>query len=400
MVLKNRTYHLEPLSSRYHARLVYAATQYYYKGDTALKKTTNWIGFDIAKDSIYVGLLLDANMNIRQIPTKEFPRTEAGLDACMDWVYQLMHDHFGEQVSVRAIMDSTGRYSMEWISWILKSYPALEPSIMNPLQLKNYANSLALRNKTDSMDARMHACFGYERQPKPYEPLETQYVELRELNRQRTALTEELVSARNRFNDGNTSKATQRVQKSHIKFLKKLIDRLEKSMKEVVDSNPQLTTDVKLLLSIPGIGILTAMTILGELGDLRRFGSARELSAFSGLSPSRVQSGKWEGKTRISRKGSPHLRHKLWMPALSTVLGDNDLAKTYNRLIDRGMAKKGALCAVMRKTLVLARALIVHQVPYENDYHEKRLSQIRNNNPVENSKNTCGKTPNKHRKTA
>lgn len=365
-----------------------------------MKNTMNWIGFDMAKDTVEAGLLLDANRDIRQMPTHEFPRTEAGLDACMNWANQLMQDLFGEQVPIRAIMDSTGRYSMEWAAWILKNYPELEPSIVNPCQLKNFAKSLALRNKTDSMDARMHACFGLERQPKPYEVLEKEYVELRELSRQRTAIKEELVSARNRYNDRNPSKAVQRIQKSHISQLNRLIDRLEKAMKKVVDSKPQLTQDVKLLITIPGVGELTAMTILGELGDLRRFGSARELSAFSGLSPSKVQSGKWVGKTRISRKGSPHLRHKLWMPAQATVRGENDLAKTYHRLVEGGLAKKGALCAVMRKTLVLGRALIIHQVPYENNYHEKKLIQIRNNNPVENSRQTCGKTVKKHRKTA
>ncbi len=81
-----------------------------------------------------------------------------------------MQDHFGEHVSVRVIMDSTGRYSMEWAMWILKNYPELEPSFVNHYQLKNYGNSLALRNKTDSMNARKHASFGYERQPKPYKP--------------------------------------------------------------------------------------------------------------------------------------------------------------------------------------------------------------------------------------
>jgi len=184
--------------------------------DFAMKNINNWIGFDIAKDAVDVGLLLEGNHDFRQMPTKAFPRTEAGLIACMDWVYQLIYDHFGEQSPVRAIMDSTGRYSIEWTSWILKSYPELKPSIMNPLQLKNYARSLALRNKTDSLDARMHACFGHERQPKPYEPFETHYVELRELSRQRTVIMNELVSARNRSNDGNTSKTVLRIQNSHI----------------------------------------------------------------------------------------------------------------------------------------------------------------------------------------
>ncbi len=89
-----------------------------------------------------------------------------------------MQDHFGEHVSVRVIMDATGRYSMEWAMWILKNYPELEPSIVNPYQLKNYGNSLALRNKTDSMDARKHASFGYVRQPKPYKPRTNLFLQL------------------------------------------------------------------------------------------------------------------------------------------------------------------------------------------------------------------------------
>lgn len=338
-----------------------------------MKKTKDWIGIDVAKDSFDVGLLLDGNTEFKNIRLNDFSRTENGLRECMRWVKQCCLDS-GRKVGqpLRVIMDSTGGYSMQLILWILKIYPELQPALINPTQLKSFGMSLGLRNKTDEVDARKHALFGYERQPKPFQPLEPDYIELRELTRQRTAFTEELVSARNRASCESSSKSVRRIQKSHINQLEKLIARMDENIKKIIKSNNRLQKDVKLLLTIPGIGFLSTAVILGELGDLRRFGTARELSAFSGLSPSRYQSGTKEKKSRISRKGPSHLRYKLYMPALATIRGDNDLARVYNRLVKNGKPKKSALCAAMRKLVVLSRSIIVNQVPFENNFEQKR----------------------------
>jgi len=341
-----------------------------------MKKTQNWIGIDVAKASFDVGLLLNGNKVFKEIQLAHFPRTEEGFHDCMRWVKQCCDD--SEQIvddPLRVVLDSTGYYSMQLVSWIFKNYPELKPSIINPSQLKYFGAGLALRNKTDEVDARKHALFGYERQPRPYDPLDPHYMELRELNRQRTTLREELVSARNRASCEVVTLSVRRVQKSHINHLEKLIARIEDRIKKVVNSNDQLKNDVKLLLSIPGIGLISATVILGEFGDLRRFGTAREISAFSGLSPSRYQSGKKEKRSRISRKGPSHLRYKLYMPALASTRGDNDLARVYNRLVENGKPKKSALCAVMRKLVVLSRSIIVNQVPYENNFEQKRRAK-------------------------
>ena len=125
----------------------------------------------------------------------------------------------------------------------------------------------------------------------------------------------------------------------------------------------QYREQVKLLRSIPGIGILIAMEILVELFSIRRFASASQLAAFMGLTPSQHSSGEHIRMGRITRNGKGHLRAMLTEASWILIGKDQFLAKKYETLKHRAGAKR-AIVAIARKLIVRVRRVLLDGVPY------------------------------------
>jgi transposase len=323
-----------------------------------------WIGIDVAKATVEAAILLPDG----QAPTKRFARTPEGMAALVDWARALAPG----DASLRACLETTGRYSVEAIAWLVKADASLAPACVHALHAKRFAQSLGLRNKTDAVDARMLARMGAERRPAPHEEPRPVVAELRALVRERRVLVEERTRLKNRSGEKTTIAALRRSWKAQEKALDAQIKALEAEIKRVVKNDEELARDVEQLCTIPGVGHLTAVTVLAELGDLRRFATSRQLSAFAGVSPRRYESGtSVRGRTRMSKKGSPTARAALYMAAVSAATHKGGaFTGFYQRLVGAGKEPKAALGAVMRKLLVLMRALLVrgevYRRPVEN----------------------------------
>jgi transposase len=97
--------------------------------------------------------------------------------------------------------------------------------------------------------------------------------------------------------------------------------------------------------------------------------SAKELTAYAGLAPHHHQSGtSVKKKSRIDKRGNARLRKALYMPALVAAQHHPVLRCFYQRLLDRGKPKKVALVAVMKKLLLLCRALLITQQPFNLNF--------------------------------
>jgi len=153
-------------------------------------------------------------------------------------------------------------------------------------------------------------------------------------------------------------------QQSLARVLRSYVDLLLTHMDILTDIRAQITEKAKLtpaftlLLSIPGVGELTAATIISEIGDISRFSTAKKLVAFAGLDPSVYESGKFKSShNRISKRGSTHLRKALYQAASAGVRKSNGspnnsiLHDYYIKKVDEGKAKKVAIIAVAHKLL-------------------------------------------------
>jgi len=125
-----------------------------------------------------------------------------------------------------------------------------------------------------------------------------------------------------------------------------------------------------------GIGFIVATVVIGELGDLRRFRKARQLTAFAGVSPRIYQSGtSVNGRPRMCKKGSPRIRHVLYLAALTAVRANNDLQHTYQRLLDQRKPPMVATGTVTSKLLVVMRAMLITETPCDPDRQLNRKRQ-------------------------
>lgn len=334
---------------------------------------THWVGLDVAKASFDAGLVRSgqhyALTRLRDVPAKSFARTPEGVATFLSWLDELLED---DQNHVRVCMEATGAYSTELAVWLLEQRPALQPAIVTPRHTANFIKSLGLRNKTDQLEARALAFYGLERRPVPYEPLTPERAELRELSRYRDALVQQKVAETNRAQEPQCSPVVRRLQKKRLHLVRADIERVEAAMKQIVNETPQLKHDVERLCSIYGVGFITAAIVLSELGDLRRFERARQLTAFAGLNPRIIQSGSSVRKrARMCKQGNPRLRQALYLAAVTAIRGDNDLQQIYQSIQEQGKPKKLALGAVMRKLLTIMRAMLIYEKPFD-PYHKRR----------------------------
>jgi len=339
---------------------------------------TAWAGLDVAKGTfdaaVHPAWIPGRPVPLPDLPKASFPRTGEGVARFVEWLDGTTPPAAG----VRAVMEATGRYSVELAELLSAARPSLAPAIVDPKSACHFARSLRLRNKTDRSDAAALARFGAERCPEPWCPPTPEYGELQEMSRQRAFLVESLVTARNRLAETEAVPAVARVQKQVVTGLEKALARIEELMRKHVAKRPGLAGAVRRLDTIPGVAFVTATTVLGELGDLTRFPTSRSLSAFAGLSPRRFESGtSVHGRTRMCKQGSPRVRQILYMAAIAAVRRPNNrLARSCAAMVEAGKPRMLALGATMRKMLVIMRAMLANGTDYHDEPAPKRQGSV------------------------
>ena len=270
------------------------------------------------------------------------------------------------------IIEPTGGYEAQLVAeayrrgwWVTQ---------VNPLDVRRWAQGRGKRVKTDRADALVLAQFGLETNPAPQQPLDEATAELDSLLRRQIDLEKLLHSERNRLAQaGLNPKRSPTIQQSIqrlIEALEQELSTIQHEIEHLIAKHADLTHQLKLLLSVPGIGVKIAPALLVAL---HRFfaktsgqGTAKQFTAFLGLDPAPFESGASVRKhTTISRKGDGLLRSKLFLGALGGVRGKNPLRSFYQSLLARGKAKKLALVAASRKILVWALAVFTQDSPFD-----------------------------------
>lgn len=324
-----------------------------------------WCGLDISKNKFDAAFHpAEKNIAFAEIPTRAFPRSLEGMQTFYDWL-----DALESSDGVRIIMEATGRYSLEIASWMIADRPEYRPAIVNPRHAAAYHTSLGLRNKTDQVDCRALAKMGVERNPPAYQPLSPVRESLQALTRQRVAYVEERTATKNRMGECVPIPFLQKLHENHIEHLEKAIARIERELKDLLEKDERISHDMVLLQSIPGVGFVTAVTVVAELGDLAGFTRSRQVTSMVGVSPQIHTSGtSVHGRTKLSKQGNVHVRNVLYMAAKTAAMWNPHMAAVYQRLREKGKSHKSALGAVMRKLLVLMRALIIGRNMYDPEW--------------------------------
>jgi len=154
-----------------------------------------------------------------------------------------------------------------------------------------------------------------------------------------------------------------------IEMINKQKKDAEKTIYEYVETNPH----AKLLCSMPGIATYSALTIMAEIGDIRRFNGSNQLVSFGGLNPRVSQSGMKSYTGRISKQGDKHLRWILNQCANVAVMHDSTLAKKYNH-IKKKRGHNVAITAVARKMLIYIYTMLTNNIKYQQLQIHKKAS--------------------------
>jgi transposase len=317
----------------------------------------NSLRIDVSKGKFDVALLTEGKSK-----HKVFKNNKNGFERLDEWLNE------NNAYSVHCCMESTGRYGEELAKYLVdKNYKV---SIVNPACIKAFAQSQLKRVKTDKLDALLIAKFCEINNPPAWNPPSGEVEELIELTRRISHLEKLKTSENNHLKSGIRSNSAIESTKEIIKSLDQEIGKLRKRVSEIIDSDDELKRKKDLLKTIPGISDITAEVILSETkGGIEKFGSARQLAAYSGITPSIKQSGSsLNKKGSISRMGNSVLRTSLYFPAIVAKKFNPTIKAFCQKLADRGKSGKQIICASIRKLLHIVYGVLKSGKPFDPNY--------------------------------
>lgn len=256
-------------------------------------------------------------------------------------------------------LEATGGYEMVVAASLAAA--GLAVVVVNPAQVRAFAQALGRRAKTDPLDAQVIAHFAEATKPevRPLPDAQTQF--LADLVARRRQIVAMIVAERQR----QTRLTEPRLQRSIARLLaalQKELSSLEADIEEAVRGQPAWRDKEDLLASVPGIGKTIARTLLAELPELGRL-DRRRIAALVGLAPFTRQSGTWKGKSIIGG-GRAAVRAALFVGAMVAARHNPALKVFRDRLVQAGKPKLVALVAVARKLLTILNAIVRDSQPW------------------------------------
>ena len=287
------------------------------------------------------------------------PDSKEGVGVLVAW----LHEQCPGQQCVRVIVESTGRLSQRFARTLRDEGELPEVCIINPLRSKAYGKALGVKDKTDRNDSAILAVYGSVHRLEPVLNGSEAEEKLRELTRMRKSYVQEVGNWENRLRQTD-DEATRRCVQQTIRHLKKQIEELDKAIEAKVSCDATLDFQVRSLKKIRCIKQVVATTLTAELGDLRRY-SRSQLVGRVGLFGRKFESGtSVKRRPRLAKGGCVAARTALYMAATSVWSSKGELRKYAHRLEERGMERMAINMALMRKLLLICRAVMMNDGNY------------------------------------
>jgi len=296
------------------------------------------VGIDVAKDRLDVCVRPSGESFV-------VSRTGAGVEALAERLKALAPRVVG--------VEATGGFETVVVAGLAAA--GLPVVVVNPAQVRAFAQALGKRAKIDPIDAAVIAHF-----------VEATKAEPRSMPDEVTRLLADLVARRRQIVEMMAAEG-QRERRLTDKRLKKSIARLRKALeKELAELDGEIDDHVRgspvwaekedLLASVPGVGPVVARTLIAELPELGAL-DRRKIAALVGLAPWTRQSGQWRGKSIIGG-GRKSVRGVLFVAAMTAARFNPTLKLFRDKLVAAGKPKKVALVAVARKLLTILNAMV------------------------------------------
>jgi transposase len=303
-----------------------------------------FVGIDVAK----------AQLDIAVRPTGDrwtVPNDEAGIASLVAQLQAVP--------PTLIVLEATGGYQRAVVAALAAA--GLPVVVTNPRQTRDFAKATGQLAKTDALDARALAHFADAVRPTPRPVPDAQTAALRALLTRRRQLVAMRTAESNRLSTAPA--AVQADIAAHLAWLDQRLATLDNDLDTTLRASPVWRERETLYRSVPGIGPVSARTLLLDLPELGTL-SRQRIAALAGVAPFNCDSGTMRGHRTIWGGRAP-LRATLYMATLVAVRHNPVLKAFYDRLLVAGKAKKVALTACIRKLLTILNAMVKHQTPWQ-----------------------------------
>lgn len=259
----------------------------------------------------------------------------------------------------RIIVEATGGVELLVVGTLAAAgFPVV---VVNPRQVRDFAKASGRLAKTDTIDAQVLAWFGEALQPTVRPLASEDSHELEALLSRRRQVVEMLTAEKQRLQ--RAPAVVQAGIREHIRWLEEELAALEKELQARIQRSPLWQAKDRIVQSVPGVGKVVAMTLLGHLPEMGALSPAA-IGALVGVAPMNWDSGAFRGRRRI-RGGRAPVRAALYMAALVASRHNPVIHAFYQRLLHSGKAPKVALIACMHKLLIILNAMVRDMTPWQ-----------------------------------
>jgi len=306
-----------------------------------------YAGVDVSKATLDVAVS-------NQKAVKSFTNDENGIAQAVLYLKEVS--------PVLTVTEATG--GLEKLLAVSLVEAAVPVVVVNPRQVRDFARAKGKLAKTDNIDAAILSAFACDIHPEVRALTDKQTEEIKAMMGRRQQITAMITMEKNRLHS-----AGPRVKPSvelHIKWLKGELKSLDKELEDMIQNSPAWREKDSLFKSVPGVGPVLSMTLLGVFPEMGRL-TRKQIAALAGVAPFNRDSGVYRGKRTI-KGGRVKVRPPLYMAALSATRSNPVIREYYNHLLQKGKAKKVALTACMRKLLVILNAIVRDNRPWRYAY--------------------------------
>jgi transposase len=330
------------------------------------------VGLDVAKDS-FVACIGTVDSYFKQYISKSdsFQNNLIGFKKLLSWIRKFCQNlKIPMESQFQFVMEATGVYYENLAYFLFENNKFV--SVILPNKIKYFSKTLDNKSKTDSIDAANITRFGLEKQLKRWNITNPNFRKLKELGREYQNINESTTVIKNQLHAKGYShspvKETVKRLKEQLKLFKNQLKQIKAQIEEIINQDDALMARIKNIQSTEGLGFMTIVLVIAETNGFALTQNTKQLTSYAGLDIVHRQSGKMDGKTRISKKGNKFIRKLLYMPALSACRYNEKLRAVYLKLCARKNNKKIGIIAVARKLLVLIYTLWKNNTPYDPNY--------------------------------
>lgn len=297
-----------------------------------------WVGIDVAKATLDLHLL---------------PSGQSHALANSTSGHEQLRKLLPHPAGCLVVLEATGGYERKLVADLIDA--GYHVAVVNPKRVRDFARALGLAAKTDRLDARVLAQFAAKVQPAPAEKMPEKQAEIQQLVARRRQLIDLRTVESNRLETTGSRPARKSIQ-AVLKILERQIHSIEAEIEKLVESDDDWRHKTQLLQSVPGLGGVTATTLIAEVPELGKL-NRQQISSLVGLAPFNRDSGKHQGKRAIGG-GRKSVRSVLYMAALAAKRCNPVIKNFAERLAQHGKPFKVVLTACMRKLLVIVNSLL------------------------------------------